>query len=416
MVHPSCCAWLNIKLVTSSFFDEKIMLKQTFDQTAITKVLTPEDVWRWDVWSKPEEKDNAIEALANSVEVKAFKISSLKCETKRGKPTYQATNIEDVIAIRLLDRYIRRIYKVRQSDRNRIISQVKTILKDSGEYIVLRLDIKHCYESMDLEKSINKLANDMILAPSCMQLLYSILESCKSAGINGLPRGLAISPTLAELYLETIDKCIKGEEGVIYATRYVDDFFILIDKTKANGFRDNLKSWLEEIGLNLNEERDKQYIGPSNNAEFNYLGYAIYVRPAKGKGNKVSLTISKKKLDKIKQKVAISLNEHKKAPNINLLKQRLSYLTVLKVIKNNGNGTLLGGLAYNYRYVSDEFCCLKTIDGFLMKMINHSRFSFSQEDKTTLSKISFYSAVSKNKLGKFTRSKAARINRVWKDA
>lgn len=392
------------------------MLKQTFDNTAITKVLTPEDVWRWSVWSKPEEKDDAIEALANSVQAKDFKISALKSETRRGKPTYQANNIEDALAIRLLDRYIRRIYKVRQSDRNRIINQVRTVLRDSGDYTVMRLDIKQCYESMDFEASIKKLANDMILAPSCIQLLNSISAYCKSAGIKGLPRGLAISPTLAELYLEGIDKQIKGEEGVIYATRYVDDFFILIDKTKVNELKANLKLKLKEIGLSLNEEAHKQYIGSSQNAKFDYLGYAFSVNAVNGKENKVALTISKQKLDKIKQKVAISLNEHKNTPNINLLKQRLAYLTVLKLIKKNDNGALLGGLAYNYRYVSDGFSCLKTIDGFLMKMINHSRFSFSHAEKTTLSKISFYSSVSKKKQGKFTRSKATKISRVWKDA
>ncbi len=392
------------------------MLKQTFDNSAIAKVLTPEDIWRWNVWSKPEEKDDAIEALVNSVQVKDFKISALKRETRRGKPTYQANNIEDVIAIRLLDRYIRRIYKVRQSDRNRIISQVRTVLKDSGDYTVMRLDIKQCYESMDFDASIKKLDNDMILAPSCMQLLDSISTYCKSVGIKGLPRGLAISPTLAELYLEPIDKYIKGEEGVIYATRYVDDFFILVDKTKEHELKANLKLKLNKIGLSLNEEQHKQYIGSSKNAKFDYLGYAICVNSVKGKANKVDLTISKQKLDKIKQKVAISFNEHKNFPNLNLLKQRLTYLTVLKVIKKNDNGALLGGLAYNYRYVSDGFNCLKTIDGFLMKMINHSRFSFSHAEKITLSKTAFYSSVSKKKQGKFTRSKATKISRVWKDA
>lgn len=270
------------------------MLKQTFDSSAIAKVLTAEDVWRWDLWSKPEEKDTAIETLANSIKTKNFKTSDLRCETRRGKPTYQASNVEDVITIRLLDRYIRRIYKVRQSDRNRIISQVKTVLKDSGQYTVMRLDIKQCYESMNFETLIEKLDNDMFLTQSCMNILHSIRNYCRSKGINGLPRGLTISPTLAELYLEPIDKYIKGEEGMIYATRYVDDFFILVDKAKEIEFIDNLKDKLKNRGLSLNKETDKHYIGLSHNAKFDYLGYAISVEPVKGKKNKVTLAISKK--------------------------------------------------------------------------------------------------------------------------
>ena len=160
------------------------MLKQTFDNTAIAKVLTPEDVWRWDLWSKPEEKEGAIEALENSIQAKNFNISALKLEKRRGKATYQANNIEDAITIRLLDRYIRRIYKVRQSDRNRVIRQVKTVLRDSGDYTVMRLDIKQCYESIDFEASIKKLENDMILAPSCIRLLNSISSHCKNEGLK----------------------------------------------------------------------------------------------------------------------------------------------------------------------------------------------------------------------------------------
>ena len=253
------------------------MLKQTFDLNSITKILTTEDIWRWNIWGKPEEKENAIESLVTSIQAKNFNISPLKCEIRRGKPTYQASNIEDVILIRLLDRYIRCIYKVRQSDRNRIIRQVSTVLRDSGDYSVMRLDIKECYESMDFNASIRKLGDDMILAPSCMQLLSSISTYCRNMSIKGLPRGLAISPTLAELYLEPIDKYIKGEEGVIYATRYVDDFFILVEKNKVDKLKDNLKLKLSNIGLSLNEQQHKQYIGSSQSAIFDYLGYNISI-------------------------------------------------------------------------------------------------------------------------------------------
>lgn len=391
------------------------MFKQTFDSAAIAKVLTAEDVWRWNLWTKPEEKENALNELAHKIQTKDFQISPLKSEIKRGKLTYQANNVEDVILIRLLDRYIRRIYKVRQADRNRIIRQVKIILEDSGSYSVMRLDIKQCYESMDFGSSIKKLTSDMILSPSCICLVDSIFAYCNSIGLTGLPRGLAISPTLAELYLEPVDKFIKGQEGVIYSTRYVDDIFILVDNTKVNRLTVNLKAMLKQQGLLLNEDSDKHHIRASNNANFNYLGYAFSVSPVNNNKNKVYMTISNQKLNRIKQKIVISLNEHKKAPDLNLLKQRLNYLTVLKVIKKNDNGVLLGGLAYNYQYVSD-FSCLKTIDGFLMKMLSNPRFRLNHTDKTVLSKLSFFGSVSKKKKGNFTRSKASKISRVWKDA
>lgn len=392
------------------------MLKQTFDNSAIIRVLTPKDVSRWSIFDDVIEKDDSIKALAKSIKAKNFEISPLKCETKRNKPTYQTTNIEDALSIKLLDRYIRRIYKVRQSDRNRIVSQVKTLLQDSGDYVVLRLDIEKCYESMDFEQTINKLNDDMILAPNCIRLLHSILEYCKTVGINGLPRGLAISPTLAELYLEPIDKFIKQFEGVVYYTRYVDDLFILVDKNFEHQLLEKLKAQLNNISLFLNETSDeKKYIGPSQNANFNYLGYSFKVTPTKKKPNKVEVTISPAKLSKIKQKITKSLHDYSKTSDIRLLRQRLNYLTVIKEIKKSKNGVLLGGIAYNYRYVSDQFNCLKALDGFLLSMINNPRYKLTTANISTLSKVSFFGSVTNRKQGKFTKKKATLINKVWKN-
>jgi len=387
-----------------------------FDNTAIIRVLTSKDVSRWSIFDDVTEKDDSINALADSIKAKNFEISPLKCEIKRNKPTYQATNIEDAISIKLLDRYIRRIYKVRQSDRNRIVSQVKTLLQDSGDYVILRLDIEKCYESMDFEQTINKLNDDMILAPSCMRLLHSILEHCKTVGIKGLPRGLAISPTLAELYLEPIDKFIKQFEGVVYYTRYVDDLLILVDRNFEHRLLEELKVKLSNITLSLNETSDeKKYIGPSQNANFNYLGYSFKVTPTKRKPNKVEVTISPAKLSKIKQKVAKSLHDYSKTSDIRLLQQRLNYLTVIKEIKKSKNGVLLGGIAYNYRYVSDQFNCLKVLDGFLFNMINNPKYGFTATNISALSKISFFGSATHKKQGKFTRKKASLINKVWKN-
>lgn len=391
------------------------MLKQTFDYTAITRVLTSKDVWRWNIWKNFNDKENSLLALSDSIKAKSYNISPLKSQIKRNKPTYQATDVEDAISIKLLDRYIRRIYKVRQSDRGQIIKQVATLLKDSGDYYILRLDIEKCYESMEFSRVVDKLNNDMILDPNCLKLLNSIFSHCNQSGIQGLPRGLAISPTLSELYLEPIDKFIKQFRGVIYYTRYVDDLFILIDKNTKDNFLNKLKEKLQSISLYLNNNSEKKYIEPSRNACFDYLGYSFEVIAQKQKANQVNMTISAVKLNKIKQKIAKSFSEYKKTSNFSLLKQRLNYLTVIKVIKKSENGILLGGIAYNYRFVSDQFKCLRKLDGFLNKMINTPSYAFSSEQISTLSKVSFYGSVSNKKQGKFSKTKAYVINQVWKN-
>ena len=73
----------------------------------------------------------------------------------------------------------------------------------------------------------------------------------------------------------------------------------------------------------------------------------------------------------------------------------------------------MGGIAYNYRYVSDQFNCLKTLDGFLMEMIKKPTYLLSPTDIATLSKISFFGFVRHKKQGKFTKKKASQISKVW---
>ena len=97
------------------------MLKQTFDRDSIAKLITPKDVWTWGLWSNSLEQEASLTRLVESIQNKIGTISHLDIHKHRGKNTYQASCVEDAIKFRNLDRCIRRIYKVKQSDRNKII-------------------------------------------------------------------------------------------------------------------------------------------------------------------------------------------------------------------------------------------------------------------------------------------------------
>ncbi|MDC9720387.1 MAG: RNA-directed DNA polymerase, partial [Gammaproteobacteria bacterium] len=278
------------------------MLNQLFDSKAITSAIMPSDVHRWDLWSKPSEIEDRTRLLASAIKEKNYSISPFTVKTHRGKKTYQASCIEDVLTIRILDRYIRRIYKVKQADRSSIIRQTRIMLEDSGDYTIMRLDIAKCYESMNFESIAEKLRQNMILAPNCLKLLYSILNHCKSIGVSGLPRGLAISPTLAELYLEILDKKLSRCRGVIYTSRYVDDVLLIVDSDSKSDINFTIKNELQNLGLLPNTNPNKTYIGPTQSTDFTYLGYHFRVHHAK-EMNEVKLTISNEKISKIKTKI-----------------------------------------------------------------------------------------------------------------
>lgn len=392
------------------------MLKQVFDSEQLSKVISSSDVWRWNILSNFENVEAAVNHTVQNWKLNNISISPLKKSTLKNKNVFTPCDMSDAFAIKLLDRFSRRIYKVRQSDRNRIIRQIITLLKDSGNYHILRLDIKDCYESIVFKRLIDKFEEDLILSPDCLTLLNNIHNDLsENHQMYGLPRGLSISPTLAELYLETLDKKIAEHSGIIYSARYVDDIIVMVPSGKENNIEIDIKSMLNEMGLDINNNVDKYYSGSSNSAEFEYLGYSIKVSPRNNKPNFVGLKISQSKLKKIKLRILKSFLDHKRERNFPLLKRRLEYLCMLKVVRKGKNGNLLAGLAHNYQYVTDEFDCLKSIDGFLCNLLSLPRFDLNHQEQNSIKKISMYGNAKKRNIGKFSRKKTNKIMQVWKN-
>ncbi|MCV3284125.1 antiviral reverse transcriptase Drt3a [Aeromonas veronii] len=392
------------------------MLKQTFDKEQLVKILTPADVYKWRLLSQHGSIDTAIVNISNHWRRSELSLSPLKSTLVKRKKVFSASIAEDDLSIRLLDRFIRRIYKVRQSDRNRIIRQLLSLLKDSGKYHVIRLDIKDCYESIPFQKLITKMEDDLILSPECMKILRQISTWLKSIhNYDGLPRGLSISPTLAELYLEKLDNEISASPSVIYSARYVDDIVILVPQGQELDVEKHIDAIANEMGFEFNKTSSKYFSGPSSQANFDFLGYSIQVSPANNKPNKVMARISSSKLNKIKTRIITCLSDYKRQNNFSLLKRRLEYLSMLKIVKKGRNGNLLAGIAHNYQYVTDEFECLKSIDGFLLHHLNSARFQLSLHQLNAINKITFYGNVRNKKVGNFSRIKTIQIMQVWKD-
>jgi RNA-directed DNA polymerase len=119
--------------------------------------------------------------------------------------------------------------------------------------------------------------------------------------LTGTPPGGIVSPLLANIYLDQLDKYMEsnllkltayqrarrraqGKGNCLYA-RYADDFVVLCNGTKAEALRlkEELTCVLKEWGLTLSEEKTKvTHITEG----FNFLGYKV-VREIGTKGNMV---------------------------------------------------------------------------------------------------------------------------------
>ena len=96
----------------------------------------------------------------------------------------------------------------------------------------------------------------------------------------GTPQGGVISPLLANLYLDGLDKAVNGgrEMGAVMV-RYADDFVVMCRKGQGAEMQRRLKSWLERRGLKLNEK--KTHIVDFQRESFEFLGYRLQWRMAR---------------------------------------------------------------------------------------------------------------------------------------
>jgi len=100
---------------------------------------------------------------------------------------------------------------------------------------------------------------------------------------GGTPQGAVISPLLANIYLHPLDRQMK-QQGY-RMVRYADDFVVLCRTAEqAQTALREVKSWVEQNGLRLNE--DKTHVGDCRQAGqgFEFLGYRFeagrrWVRP-----------------------------------------------------------------------------------------------------------------------------------------
>lgn len=325
-------------------------------------------------------------------------------------------DIHELLILRKLNHNIKKLYKIKQSDRTSIIKQVKTLLTETSRNIyVTRLDIKNFYSSINKNNLLKKLLeNDYLLSYHSKFLLNQLFnEHTQLSTKQGLPFGLNLSATLSELYMRDFDKKIQKIDGVYYFARYVDDIIIFSIKDI------NIKELIEEKHylhdeLHFNEDKcEFTTITQNNPFELSFLGYKFNY------ANKIlNISIADKKISKIKSRIIYTFIDYFKTNDFNLLDKRIRFLTGNYIIYKNEDRALKGGLSYNYSFIND-YTVLKELDKFLIKTIFSKNGSIGKKNclsniqKKALKKYSFLFGFQNKVLHKFNKHEHSLIKRCW---
>jgi len=366
--------WNSVYREYKKQFREKRIPKDTFD----LKVLDMNKRKQKTLDKREEEYEKVFEQISSNVSEKNFVIDLLVKKTKRLKDLYliPPDSPENYFSLKQMQANLERAYKVRQSDRNHIVSCLKEVLNNKLSKHVIRTDISSFYESIPNEKLLQFIENDALLTFKNKALFKSLFKKYKdlSGKSIGIPRGIGVSAYLAELYMKKIDHVMKYDDRVIYYARYVDDIVVVTlgDKSVANAVFSELKEGIKELDLEINEEKT---IGPldfggNNTNNFDYLGYSF----SRNGSSSISINLSNRKLSKIKSRVDISFREFLYASYKNKKKASRMFLNRIKYL--TGNTNLFGlkkktmiGIYFSNPYLT-EVSGLNELDLFLTERID----------------------------------------------
>lgn len=155
----------------------------------------------------------------------------------------------------------------------------------SGRYEVIDADLSGYFDAIPhrklMELVAKRVSDGSILALIKAWLEAPIAEEDKETGKKsikpndkGTPQGGVISPLLANLYLDNLDKGVNDRcELKPVMVRYADDFVIMSKPGQAAGLMKRLKATLSQYGLKLNEEKTK--VKDIRNEGFDFLGFSL---------------------------------------------------------------------------------------------------------------------------------------------
>ena len=142
----------------------------------------------------------------------------------------------------------------------------------TAEGWVLKADVRHFFASIDhdkLKEKLWKLIERREVDPQIYDLLCTYIDTT-----DGLPLGYQTSQLLALMFLDEFDHFVKEQCGMRYYGRYMDDFFVILpDKRKLQELLVDIRKWMDDIDLELNE---KTGIFPLRNG-IDFLGFHSYL-------------------------------------------------------------------------------------------------------------------------------------------
>lgn len=230
----------------------------------------------------------------------------------------------------------------------------------------IKLDVRSFYGTINQEKLI-KIVKRKIRKPEIIALIWnSIRTEALAYPIKerierrertvGVPEGLPLSNTLANIYMHNIDAKYRNIDYISYY-RYVDDILILVNEDKFFQIKDEISEDIRKLDLELNEKKDEGLVTDA----FEYLGYVI---------SDSTVTVRKSSILKIEQSME-ELFRTINGENVGYLQWKLNLRITGFILERHKYGWL-----FFYSQITDE-SLLFHLDDVVQRLVKR----YKLEDK-----------------------------------
>lgn len=188
--------------------------------------------------------------------------------------------VRDKLTVSVLNELLSDVYegKTKTPLPQTVIDEIVNNVSNYDYFI--KIDIKGFYSSINqeyLKKKIRKKIRKK-------EILYLIDSAIKTNAISlpknksklveekdiGIPEGLSISNSLANIFMIDLDEKYRKKTSIAY-WRYVDDILLLFNSEESAEIARSLNKDINRLGLEVNDKKDEGLI----KSGFEYLGYMI---------------------------------------------------------------------------------------------------------------------------------------------
>ncbi len=303
---------------------------------------------------KHDELLNILSSLAEKVNKNSFKFNLSKHAYGNNEEfVIDKDNRAAYYAMCQLQHNMKRTFNIEMESRHSIMVSIKRLLNTKTPLYAIRTDVSGFFESIPQDPLLAKIESNSLLSYKSKSFIRAILkeynEKKDTSTVDvkhGVPRGVGISSMLSEIFMQDIDRELKNRQEVIFYVRYVDDIFMLLSSIGSHDniedYYKDLKTFFIEKGLSLKdvgEEKCKllDYVNNGQaNDSFYYLGYDIKLTyKACDKELKAEFSLSKKKRDKLRNRIQNTFLHFENLSKVNLKQARRDLLDALRLISGN---------------------------------------------------------------------------------